>query len=103
MGVLITVRHFDYIARRSQAAVARSHHTLTDYASELDRKVYLLRYFHDYMTKQLERTVDWTFRDTARTVGMDFLVKYYRLNTAIVFRLSNDVLQVRAAVPRSAR
>ena len=90
--------HFDYIARRQagQAVAPRTHHTLSEYAPDLDRKAYLLRYFHDYMSKQPERNVDWIFRDTKRAVGMDFLVKYYRLSTAIVFRLSNDVLQVRS-------
>jgi hypothetical protein len=62
--------------------------------------VYLLNYFEAYMSKTLERQADWTFSDTARTRNMDFLVKYYRMKNAIVFKLSNGVIQVRAAFSR---
>lgn len=63
------------------------------FPDELDRKVYLMTYFQEYMTKTLERDVDWVFSDQERTKGMDFLVKYYRMKNAIVFKLSNDVVQ----------
>jgi hypothetical protein len=55
-----------------------------------------MTYFQEYMTKTLERDVDWVFSDQDRTKGMDFLVKYYRMKNAIVFKLSNDVVQVRS-------
>jgi len=32
---------------------------------------------------------------------MDFLVKYYRMKNAIVFKMSNDILQVRSIPPLS--
>lgn len=54
-----------------------------------------MTYFQEYMTKTLERDVDWVFSDQQRTKDMDFLVKYYRMKNAIVFKLSNDVVQVR--------
>lgn len=63
----------------------------------LERKAYLLRYFEDYMAKTLRRDVSWTFEDVERRKNMDFLVKYYRMKSAIVFKMSNDVLQVRRA------
>lgn len=63
--------------------------------SEIDRKAYLLRYFEDYMAKTLRREVSWSWEDTKKTRNMDFLVKYYRMKNAIVFKLSNEVLQVR--------
>jgi hypothetical protein len=46
------------------------------------------------MAKTLRRDVPWTFEDVGRTKNMDFLVKYYRMKNAIVFKMSNDVLQV---------
>lgn len=46
------------------------------------------------MSKTLLRDVEWTFVDTSRTRNMDFLVKYYRMKNAIVFKMSNNVLQV---------
>ena len=61
----------------------------------MERKVYLLKYFQEYMARTLEREVEWSYVDHGRTKNMDFLVKYYRMKNAIVFKLSNDVLQVR--------
>jgi cell cycle serine/threonine-protein kinase CDC5/MSD2 len=37
----------------------------------------------------------YTFVNAERTAGMDFVQKYLRLKHAILFKLSNDVLQVR--------
>ncbi|GAA5884164.1 hypothetical protein JCM16303_005950 [Sporobolomyces ruberrimus] len=85
--------HFDYISQRKNNVYTRRHHNLTSIPSELDRKAYLLRYFEDYMAKTLRRDVSWTFEDTERKKNMDFLVKYYRMKNAIVFKMSNDVLQ----------
>ncbi|GAA5940026.1 CDC5/polo family serine/threonine-protein kinase [Sporobolomyces koalae] len=85
--------HFDYISQRKNNVYTRRHHNLTLIPPELDRKAYLLRYFEDYMAKTLRRDVPWTFEDTDRKKNMDFLVKYYRMKNAIVFKMSNDVLQ----------
>lgn len=46
------------------------------------------------MVKTLQRNVEWLFEDVQRKKNMDFLVKYYRMKQAIVFKMSNDVLQV---------
>ena len=68
---------------------------MKDHPEDLKRKTYLLEYFEDYMAKTLTRDVAWTFVDSARKRNMDFLVKYYRMKNAIVFKMSNDLLQVR--------
>ena len=62
-----------------------------------------MTYFEDYMSKTLERDVDWTFNDKERTRNMDFLIKYYRMKSAIVFKLSNDVIQVRPKIRESGQ
>ncbi|GAA5885683.1 hypothetical protein JCM6882_007526 [Rhodosporidiobolus microsporus] len=97
--------HFDYITNRRGNLYVRKNYALSTLSSqpppsssstsaaELDRKSYLLRYFEDYMAKTLRRDVEWAWEDTARTKNMDFLVKYYRMKNAIVFKLSNEVLQ----------
>ncbi|GAA6047057.1 hypothetical protein JCM3770_004175 [Rhodotorula araucariae] len=85
--------HFDYISNRASNIYTRRHHALSAVPAALERKAYLLRYFEDYMAKTLRRDVSWTFDDVARTKNMDFLVKYYRMKSAIVFKMSNDVLQ----------
>lgn len=52
------------------------------------------------MVKTLRRNVEWLFEDVQRKKNMDFLVKYYRMKQAIVFKMSNDVLQVGLCPPR---
>lgn len=37
---------------------------------------------------------DYTFQDTTRVKGMDFVQKYLRMKHVIVFKMSHDVLQV---------
>lgn len=37
---------------------------------------------------------DFTYEDTDRTKGMDWVQKYLRMKNVIVFKLSHDVLQV---------
>lgn len=88
-------RHFDYISNRKDNVYTRRHYSLSVKPTELDRKAYLLQYFEDYMAKTLRRDVAWLFEDVQRKKNMDFLVKYYRMKQAIVFKMSNDVLQVR--------
>ncbi|KAL8292670.1 hypothetical protein RQP46_001282 [Phenoliferia psychrophenolica] len=85
--------HFDYISNRAGNVYSRRHYEVKKHPTELERKVYLLEYFENYMSKTLLRDVDWTFADVQRTRNMDFLVKYYRMKNAIVFKMSNDVLQ----------
>ncbi|GAA5877695.1 hypothetical protein JCM3774_006644 [Rhodotorula dairenensis] len=85
--------HFDYISNRKDNVYTRRHYSLSVKPTELDRKAYLLQYFEDYMAKTLRRDVAWLFEDVQRKKNMDFLVKYYRMKQAIVFKMSNDVLQ----------
>ncbi|ORY92413.1 hypothetical protein BCR35DRAFT_297802 [Leucosporidium creatinivorum] len=85
--------HFDYISQRTSHVYTRRHYSLTTRPDELARKAYLLSYFEDYMAKTLTRDVEWTWSDEGRKRNMDFLVKYYRMKSAIVFKLSNEVLQ----------
>jgi hypothetical protein len=86
--------HFDYISQRASHVYTRRHYSLTSRPEELARKAYLLSYFEDYMAKTLTRDVSWTWNDGSRKRNMDFLVKYYRMKNAIVFKMSNEVLQV---------
>lgn len=92
-------RRLDYLTNRKAGQYQRQNYAADErFDSDTERKVYLLTYFRDYMIKTLERDVDWTWTDTERRQDMDFLMRYYRMKQAIVFRLSNDVLQVRSTV-----
>lgn len=58
-------------------------------------KVYLLKHFERYIMDRLYGEYPFTYEDIEKTQGMDFVQKYIRLKHVIVFKLSNDSLQVR--------
>ncbi len=88
-------KHFDYISNRTGNVFVRKHHAIDNRPEELGRKAHLLQFFDDYMNKTLTRNLDadGPFGKEHKTKNMDFLVKYYRMKAAIVFKMSNDVLQ----------
>jgi cell cycle serine/threonine-protein kinase CDC5/MSD2 len=74
----------------------RKNYTVADYPDDLKNKVYLLRHFESYIMDHLYGDYDFTFEDTSRVKGMDFVQKYLRMKHVIVFKMSHDVLQVRS-------
>ncbi|PCH34951.1 Pkinase-domain-containing protein [Wolfiporia cocos MD-104 SS10] len=87
-------QHFDYISSRRQGSVyVRKNHTVSEYPEEIKSKVYLLKHFERYIMDRLYGDYDYTFEDTERTKGMDFVQKYLRMKQVIVFKMSHDVLQ----------
>ena len=66
------------------------------YPDDLKTKVYLLKHFERYIMDRLYGDYEYTFEDTARAKGMDFVQKYLRMKHVIVFKMSHDVLQVRS-------
>ena len=75
----------------------RKNYTVADYPEELKSKVYLLKHFESYIMGKLYGDYEYTFTDLQRTKCMHFVQKYLRMKHVIVFKLSHDVLQVRAA------
>ena len=65
------------------------------YPRDLNNKVYLLKHFESYMLDRLFGNQEYTYKDSALTRGMVFVTRYLRMKHVILFRLSNDVLQVR--------
>lgn len=51
------------------------------------------------MFDRLYGNAEYTYEDTRLTTGMTFVSKYLRMKHVILFRLSNDVLQVSAPLP----
>jgi polo-like kinase 1 len=102
--------HFDYITRRTQdKPEVRTRHTFEDYPEDLKKKVTLLRHFKNYMvTDVLERRdgasvgesslpapaqktppVAWQASEAA-----PYVKKWTRNKHAIMFQLSNKIVQV---------
>lgn len=93
----VTVRHFDMIQPAAQGDLVhglRRNYPADDYPKELKNKVYLLKHFESYMLNRLYGDQPYTFEDSATTQGMVFISRYLRMKHVILFRLSNDVLQV---------
>ncbi|KAI0051271.1 Pkinase-domain-containing protein [Auriscalpium vulgare] len=87
-------QHFDYISSHRQGAVyVRKSHTVASYPEELNRKVYILKYFEKYIMARLYGDYGYTFNDTERVKGMEFVQKYLRMKHVIVFKMCHDVLQ----------
>ncbi|RXW18558.1 hypothetical protein EST38_g7293 [Candolleomyces aberdarensis] len=87
-------QHFDYIAsRRGGAIYVRKSYTTSEYPEELKSKVYLLKHFEKYIMERLYGEYEYTYVDTERKKGMDWVQKYLRMKHVIVFKLSHDVLQ----------
>lgn len=87
-------QHFDYVSSRRQGTVyVRKNYTVGDYPEELKSKVYLLKHFEGYIMGKLYGDYEYTFLDSQRTKGMQFVQKYLRMKHVIVFKLSHDVLQ----------
>jgi len=86
--------HFDYITSRRQGTVyVRKSYTVEAYPEELKSKVYLLKHFERYIMDRLYGEYDYTYEDTDRTQGMEWVQKYLRMKHVIVFKLSHDALQ----------
>lgn len=74
----------------------RRNYAIDEFPRQLDNKVYLLKHFVQYMLERLFGDQEYTFEDCELKKGMVFVTRYLRMKHVILFRLSNDVLQVGA-------
>jgi polo-like kinase 1 len=81
---------------RSAAGHVVTHLTLTDFPATLTKKVTLLKYFQSYMNKNLLNGGNGspTPADTSKRDDMMHVKKWIRTSQAIVFRLSQGVIQI---------
>ncbi|CAG8526133.1 10758_t:CDS:10 [Cetraspora pellucida] len=69
--------------------------TINDYPKDLSKKFFLLQNFRNYMNEVLPKiSTTYTFVDNNLTHNMEFLTKYKRTPHAVLFRLSNRLVQV---------
>jgi hypothetical protein len=69
-----------------------------DYPKDLANKVYLMNSFEVYMMDRLFGDAEYTYQDTTLKTGMVFVTRYLRMKHVLLFRLSNNVLQVRSTL-----
>mmetsp|Transcript_19962 Transcript_19962/g.36952 ORF Transcript_19962/g.36952 Transcript_19962/m.36952 type:complete len:585 (+) Transcript_19962:4188-5942(+) len=83
---------FNYMERRSSDRQdVISSHTLTDYPKELQKKVTLLQHFRSYLEGDVRQE---TGNEDDTTVSNVYVKKWMRTRHAIMFRLSNKIVQV---------
>ena len=87
-------KYFDHIEPASSGEIIRRNHTIDEYPRELNNKVYLLKHFEGYMLERLVGDYEYVYDDRSLTKGMVFVTRYLRMKHVILFRLSNEVLQV---------
>jgi len=91
--------HFDYVERRTVDRQDFGYqYTLDQYPKELQKKVTLLQHFRSYLEgsekpKAEKQTVAPKSKDT-RLTDVVYVKKWMRTRHAIMFRLSNKVVQV---------
>ena len=100
---------FQYVERRkvdSPDAAARKnepvceYHTLSTYPESLQKKVTLLKHFRNYLMEQQKKSPDdegspiSAVNSVATTMPMTYLKKWVRTKHAILFRLSNQTIQI---------
>jgi len=89
--------HFEYLyytKENDQPVMQKAQYTLEDYPNDLHKKVTLLKHFKVYMNENLYKASTYSFIDKERKEDLDFLTKYLRTKRAVIFRLSNKVVQV---------
>jgi len=96
--------NFNYIERGPDKQEKFNAHTLTKYPEELEKKVKLLRYFKSYLDGEqniqkqdnLENKppVETPTDDESKKTNFAYVKKWMRTKHAIMFRLSNKIVQV---------
>ncbi|CAG8599930.1 10152_t:CDS:10, partial [Funneliformis mosseae] len=90
--------NFEYIynSRISSTIIpTRKSYLVASCPKDLQKKMYLLRNFRNYMNETLsKRAHSYAFDDKDRIQNMEFLTKFKRTPHAMMFRLSNRVVQV---------
>ena len=88
--------HFDYIERRSSDKQdVMAHQTLTEYPKDLQKKVTLLQHFRSYLEGDSKSKPGGEEDGLQKKVDNPVYVKkWMRTRHAIMFRLSNKIVQV---------
>lgn len=89
--------HFEYLYYTKEnelPVMQKAQYTLDKYPTDLHKKVTLLKHFKVYMNENLYKASTYSFIDKERIEDLDFLTKYLRTKRAVIFRLSNKVVQV---------
>ena len=90
----------DSAKRQSEPTVET--HTLTTFPDSLQKKVTLLKHFHTYLLEQQQKEAEDRFYDASDESGsvdesslpLVYLKKWVRTKHAVLFRLSNQTVQI---------
>lgn len=89
----LIISHADHVYPEGNGH-SRKNYLADSAPPELSNKFALLLKFQGYMADRLVGQMPYTYEDTGLTKGMTIVMRYLRMKHVIVFRLSNDVVQV---------
>jgi POLO box duplicated region len=91
-------RHFEYLyydRSGDRPVMHRRVHSLNSPPQDLSKKITLLKHFKGYMQDNLTKAyIDTAHTRDGNSSKLDFLTKYLRTKSGVLFRLSNQSLQV---------
>ncbi|KAJ3127555.1 Cell cycle serine/threonine-protein kinase cdc5/MSD2 [Physocladia obscura] len=91
----VHIEYLYYETSENPGGLARMHrrqHTVNSFPDSLKKKVTLLNHFGGYMKENLFKSVDAGL--SSRSSDLIFLTKYLRAKNGVIFRLSNQVVQI---------
>ena len=90
----MNVEYLEYARGTDKTVMNRHCYTMTTYPDTVQKKITLMKHFKSYMQENLYKASQYTFVDESKTHNMDFLVKYMRTKHAVLFRLTNRLVQI---------
>jgi hypothetical protein len=99
----LTPSYFEYLyydRSSGKPMMCRRNHTLDLPPADLTKKITLLKHFRGYMQENLTKAYSEPTLSPSNPPhsegggGLEFLTKYLRTKTGVVFRLSNHSIQV---------
>ena len=86
--------YLEYVKGTDKTVMNRQGYYVEKYPEALHKKVTLLKYFKSYMQENLSKASQHCYQDLGKTANLDFLVKYMRTKHAVLFRLTNNAVQI---------
>eukprot|EP00158_Paraphelidium_tribonemae_P004713 Partr_v1_DN26925_c0_g1_i2_m7078 putative Polo-like kinase len=86
--------YLEYAKGTEKTVMNRQGHRMDNFPEAMQKKVTLLKYFKSYMQDNLSKASQHCFVDTTKNTNLNFLVKFMRTKHAVMFRLTNNIVQI---------
>ncbi|KAI8837245.1 kinase-like domain-containing protein [Chytriomyces cf. hyalinus JEL632] len=90
----IHIEYLFYDVSKEPTKMHRRAYTMATYPKDLQKKVTLLKHFGGYMQETLVMGLSSQEGPTPRTSDLIFLTKFLRTKHGVIFRMSNQIIQI---------